>query len=181
MADIGQFLREYTDYQSTFKETSCDQRHKNREMVYLCHDQTQKVIDFDKLVQERYNGSKKPRTFDAVYVHKNIIFCVEFKNQTTADIKNTIVQEKLESGKDELETIFAELNISSSNYKFVYCVVYKNYKEQIERYKSGISKGAVLFDLQKYKKRHFVDEIFTNNVNFFTKEFKKQIKKELNC
>jgi len=181
MADIGQFLRHYTDYQSTFKETSCDDRHKDKEAIYLCHDETQTVINFDKLVEERYSGSKKPRTFDAIYVHENIIFCIEFKNQTTADIKNRIVQEKLESGKRELEELFAQLHIASKQYKYVYCVVYKNCYEEIQRYKSGVSKGAVLFCLQKYKEKHFVDEIFTDNVNFFTKAFQKQIKKELNC
>ena len=46
MADIGQFSRTYQSFQSTFKETSFDSDNTQ----YLCTDESQIIIDFDKLL-----------------------------------------------------------------------------------------------------------------------------------
>ncbi|RUM69328.1 MAG: hypothetical protein DSZ08_06640, partial [Sulfurovum sp.] len=61
--------------------------------------------------------------------------------------------------------------------KFIYCVVYKNDKS----YNYRIEKGVSRFGLNQYKESGLVDDIFTEDVGFFTKQFKKQFQKELTC
>jgi len=178
MADIGQFMQTYQSFQSTFKETSFDSD-KNEN---LCEDNTQKVINFDKIIEGQYpNSNVRPKSFDALYVYEDNIFCIEFKNQKPSQINNQDICQKLTEGKAELDTLLQRLNIQSNNYNFVYCVVYKKCIEARDRYKCGIDKGKILFGLEQYKNQGLVKEIFTQNVNFFTKQFKKQFQKELMC
>lgn len=178
MADINQFIHTYQSFKSTFKTTSFDS--DNGE--YLCNDERQKVINFDKLLEEKYpDSNSRPKSFDALYIHDNIIFCIEFKNQKPSQIINQSICEKLTDGKSELDTLLQALNIQVNDYDFVYCVAYKKCIEPRDRYKCGVGKGKVLFGLEKYKENALVKEIFTDNVDFFTKEFRKQFKKELVC
>jgi hypothetical protein len=178
MADISQFQKEYSQYQSTFKETSFDDNNK----VYLCRDKSQIVINFDKILESKYpDSNKRPKSFDALYVYKNLLFCIEFKNQKPSQIDNVDIQNKLLNGKEELVRLFQELNIQVSNYSFVYCVVYKKCIEPRDRYKCGIDKGRVLFGLEKYEEQGVVKKVYTQNVDFFTKEFRKNLNKELAC
>lgn len=178
MADIGQFSRTYQSFQSTFKETSFDSDNNQ----YLCTDESCKVINFDEIIEEKYPDSNtRPKSFDALYVYENIVFCIEFKNQKPSQIINQDIREKLTEGKTELDTLLQTLHIQSNNYNFVYCVAYKKCIEPRDRYKCGIEKGKVLFGLEQYKHQGLVKEIFTDNVDFFTKEFRKQFKKELAC
>ena len=178
MADIGHFIRVYQNFQSTFKETSFDSDNSQ----YLCNDESQNVVNFDKVLEKKYPDSNvRPKSFDALYVYKNIIFCIEFKNQKPSQIINQNICEKLTAGKAELDKLLQELNIQSSNYDFAYCVAYKKCIEPRDRYKCGIDKGKVLFGLEKHRNQGLVKEVFTENVDFFTKEFRKQTQKELMC
>jgi len=178
MADIGQFLQLYQSCQSTFKETSFDDNNQK----YLCTDESQAVINFDKLIEAIYpNSNGRPKSFDAVYVYMNKIFCIEFKNQKPSQIESADIREKLTAGKGELDTLLKSLNIQTNHYDFAYCVAYKKCTEPCDRYKCGIDKGKVLFGLEQYKQQGFIKEIFTENVEYFTKEFKKQFQKELAC
>lgn len=178
MADINQFLQSYQSSQSTFKKTSFDD--SNGE--YLCSDESQIVIDFDKIIRELYPDSyTRPKSFDALYVYENKIFCIEFKNQKPSKIDNQEVQNKLKDGKTELDKLLQSLNIQSRDYDFAYCIAYKKCIEPRDRYKCGVEKDKVLFGLESYKNRGFVKEVFTQNVDYFTKEFKKQFQKELMC
>jgi len=178
MADIGQFQKEYSQYRSTFKETSFDDNNE----IYLCNDESQNVINFDKILELKYpDSNKRPKSFDALYVYNNLLFCIEFKNQKPSQIDNREIQDKLLSGKDELVKLCQELNIQIAEYSFVYCVVYKKCIEPRDRYKCGIDKGRVLFGLEQYEEQGFVKKVYTQNVEFFTKEFRKNLKKELVC
>jgi len=178
MADIGQFLQSYQSHQSTFKKTSFDDSNQK----YLCTDTSQIVINFDELIEEIYPDSNiRPKSFDAIYIYKNKIFCIEFKNQKPSEINNQEVQGKLKDGINELMKLLRVLNIQTHKYDFAYCVVYKLCIEPKDRYKCGIDKGKILFGLEQYKKQGLVKEIFTENVKYFTKEFKKQFQKELAC
>jgi hypothetical protein len=178
MADMGKFVRHFDDCRSTFRETSFDS--SNRE--YLCSDESQEVINFDKLIESKYPDSNtRPKSFDAVYVHNELIFCIEFKNQKYSQINNVSIRQKLLEGKRELESIFASMNIAVREYDFVYCVAYRKSAEPMNRYKRGIEKDLIQFGLERYKDNGFVKEIFTNHVNFFTRQFKKQLRKELAC
>ena len=180
MADINQFQKEYVQYRSTFKETSFDDNNE----VYLCNDESQNVINFDKILEKKYpDSNKRPKSFDALYIYNDLLFCVEFKNQKPSQIAKSKedIQGKLLSGKSELIKLCQELNIQISDYSFVYCVVYKKCTEPRDRYKCGIDKGKVLFGLEKYEEQGLVKKVYTQNVDFFTKEFKKHLKKELIC
>jgi len=39
----------------------------------------------------------------------------------------------------------------------------------------------VLFGLEKYEEQGFVKKVYTQNVDFYTKQFKKNFQKELAC
>ena len=178
MADISQFMSTYNSFKSTFKETSFDSENTQ----YLCSDESSEVINFDKIVEDKYpDSNERPKSFDAIYVYENIIFCIEFKNQKPSQIINQNICEKLTEGKSELDTLLQRLNIQTNDYDFVYCVAYKKCIEARDRYKCGIEKGKILFQLEHYKYEGFVNEIFTDNVEFFTKQFTKQFQKELEC
>jgi len=178
MADISYFIRSYQSFQTTFKESSFDSDNSQ----YLCTDETQKVINFDALIENKYpNSNTRPKSFDALYVYGDNIFCIEFKNQKPSQIDNQDICKKLTEGKAQLGTLLQSLNIRSNNYNFIYCVVYKRCVEPRDRYKCGIEKGKILFGLEQYKQQGLVKEIFTDNIDFFTKQFKKQFKKELSC
>ena len=178
MADINLFLREYSSFNSTFKETSFDDNNN----IHLCKDESQEVINFDKILKSKYpDSNKRPKSFDAIYIYDDTIFCIEFKNQKPSYIDNSEIKDKLVNGKKELIKFLQNLNIQVRNYNITFCVVYKNCNEPFERYKCGIGKDRILFGLEEYKYNGFVNEIFTNNVSFYTKQFKKLTKKELVC
>ncbi len=178
MADISQFMKNYHDFNSTFKESSFD----SENCEYVCNDESQEVINFDKIIESKYpDSNSRPKSFDAMYRYNNIIFCIEFKNQKPSQIDNLSVQEKIIDGKAELDKLLQEFSIQIKDYDFVYCVAYKKCVEPRDRYKCGIDKGKILFGLEKYKQESLVKDIFTNNVEFFTKEFKKRLQKELEC
>ena len=178
MANIKLFLREYSSYKSSFKETSLDDNNN----IYLCNDTSQEVINFDKLIENLYpNSNIRPKSFDAIFIYEKLIFLVEFKNQKPSKIDNKEVQKKLEDGKIELLKLFTQLNIQKNDYNFIYCVAYKECKEPTSRYKCGVEKGKTQFGLEKFIESSFVKKVYTENVSFFTKEFKKKFEKELMC
>lgn len=177
MADFKIFVDKYNAFQSTFKACSLDDSHA----VYLCQDDSQAVINFDKIVENLYpDPYKRPKSFDALWENENRIYCIEFKNRKPAYIDNSDVQKKLTDGIDLLQKLFAELHIQKKDFEFYYCVIYQNCTEPIERYKCGIGKGAVSFGLDQYK-NVLVKDIFTNRVDFFTKAFQKNFQKDLHC
>lgn len=178
MADIGQFIQEYSSYKSTFKITSFDDENK----VNLCTDESQEVINFDQIISIKYpDSNKRPKSFDALYINSASIYCIEFKNQKPSSIDNNEIKGKLENGKNELNILLSALNISRDNYEFFYCVCYKNCTEPRDRYKCGVAKGAIQFDLEQYKEKGIVKEVYTNHVDFFTKQFQKRTSKSLQC
>jgi len=177
MADIRRFFEEYKKHKSTFKLTSFDS--ENRE--YLCLDETQEVLNFDELIEKIYpDSNKRPKSFDAIYFYKeeNTIYLVEFKNQNKPDKKE--IEDKLQKGKKELERIFANLNIQKRDYKFIFCLVYNKYVPKEERFKRGLFRATTFEYLNKYK-NNLIDDIFTEEVSFFTKLFREKTKKELEC
>jgi len=64
MSDVSVFSSRYNTFHSTFKETSLDSENN----YYLCTDESQTIIDFDKLLEDRYPDSNtRPNSFDAIY------------------------------------------------------------------------------------------------------------------
>lgn len=180
MAGIDQFLRLYSKHKTTFKETSYDDDNE----VSLCKDETQKVINFDEIIAEKFPDPQKsgrPKSFDAVYIYDRQIYCIEFKNQKYSDIASSDIREKFESGREELDAILQEIHIQKKDYDFIYCVCYKECIEPRERYKCGIAKGIPRFGLAFFKEQNIVKNVFTNNVTFFKEQLQKKLSLQLHC
>ena len=176
MANISQFIRKYQKFTSTFKITSFDS--ENNE--YLCTDESQEVINYDKIIEEKYpNSNTRPKTFDSIYIDKTNIYLVEFKNEKKPNKKE--IEDKLLAGKKELDRLFKDLNISKKEYQFIFCLAYNKYKPKHERFKQGLFKSTTFEFLHQHKNNGIIDDIYTEDVNFFTKQFKKQLQKELAC
>jgi len=177
MADIKQFLSYYDKYRSTFKETSFDDKNG----VYLCSDKTQRVINFDKVIADIYPNSKdyRPKTFDAIFIDENNIYCIEFKKEKKP--KKEEIEQKLVDGKKALDRLLGELNIQKKDYKFIFCLVYNIHKPQYSRYKRGILSYPIKTYLQSYKESGFIDAIFTEDIDFYKKIFQKKINIQLGC
>ncbi len=178
MADFNLFHKEYSSYISTFKETSFDSDNN----IYLCQDESIEIINFDKIIKNKYpNSYTRPQSFDAIYFDKSSknIYLVEFKNQKKPEKKE--VEGKLLDGKQEFDLLLNNLNISKSNYKFIFCLVYNKFKPKEERFKRGLFKSITFEFLKKYNENGFVNDIYTEDVEFFTKQFKKKTLRELKC
>jgi len=177
MADIGVFLKKYSKYQTTFKVTSYDDNNKE----HLCSDELNLNINFDEIIADIYPNSLeyRPKSFDSIYIYENILYCIEFKNEKKPDKDD--LEEKLVSGKKELDKLLAKLNIQKSDYKFVFCLVYNIYKPKYERHKRGVTSYSIKEYLQKHKESKLIDDIFTEDVEFFSKKFKEKTKQELEC
>ena len=85
------------------------------------------------------------------------------------------------SGKEELDTFLGDLNIPKSDYRFVFCLVYNKYVPKEERFKRGLHKSMRFEFLNQYKTKGFVSDVYAEDVEFFTKQFTKQLHKELAC
>jgi len=178
MADLKNFLKRYNLYISTFKLTSFDSENN----YYLCRDETKEVIDFDKIIAEKFTDSnKRPKSFDAIYIHENSLYCIEFKNQKPGKIDNEEIQGKLEEGKKELIHFLKESKIDIKKINFIYAVVYKECKSNFEKYKCGLVQSKIEFGLEKFKKSGFVKDVFTSDIAFFKRAFKLKMKEELAC
>jgi hypothetical protein len=173
MADLLSIIKkEYSAYCSTLKETSFDKENN----LFLCKDTTQIVYDFDAIVKALY-PKKQPSSYDALLINNQKVFCIEFKNQKPSKIDNKEIEEKLSNAQDILKSIFQSHNIPIKNYQFIFIVAYKNTHSQWRR---GIEKAAIQFNLEQYKGQFFND-IFTNDIDFFTNEYKKYFQKQLIC
>ena len=152
------------------RETSFDEKNE----IYLCQSDM-KVFDFDCIVKKLF-PKKQPASYDALIVNQKdkLVYCVEFKNQKPSEIDKSNIQKKLQNGKDILMDICKQNNVPRNLYRFVYCVVFK--AEQ-RGYRNGIKNSTIRFDLEQYKNKYF-DEIVTNDIVFFTKEFQKKFNDE---
>lgn len=177
MADINEFIKKYSKYSTSFKETSFDSENNKS----LCLDEQNENINFDEIIAEIYPNSfeYRPKSFDSIYVDGNNIYCIEFKNEANPNKKE--LEQKLVDGKRELDKIFMELNIQRKDYKYIFCLVYNKYKPREERFKRGMQSYLITMYLQKYKENKIIDDIFTEDVSFFTAQFKTKIGKELEC
>ncbi len=178
MADLNLFYKEYSSYISTFKETSLDSDNS----IYLCQDESIEIINFDKIIKNKYpNSYTRPQSFDAIYFDKSSknIYLVEFKNQKKPEKKE--VEGKLLDGKQEFISLLNDLKVPITEYNLIFCLVYNKFKPKHERHKRGLFKSITFEFLNQYKENGFIDDIYTEDVNFFTKQFKKKTSKELKC
>ena len=171
MADIVSiFKSKYKDYQDTLKKTSYD---KNSN-VYLCQDKSVTIYNFDKIAKDMY-PKKQPASYDALLFFDNTVYCIEFKNQKYSDIDRKQLKIKIKNSKDVLDEICKTNNINKKDYRFVFCVVYKNSET---RWRRGIEKNTIQFELESYIPKYY-DNIKTNDIQFFTNQFNKKYKKKI--
>ncbi|MCK9374367.1 MAG: hypothetical protein M0P91_14395 [Sulfuricurvum sp.] len=178
MADFNLFYREYNSFISTFKKTSFDSENN----FHLCKDTSVEVIDFDAIIENMYPDSNhRPKSFDSIYFDetKNHVYLIEFKNQKKPDKQE--IEKKLIDGKRELEVLLNRLSISKNSYEFIFCLVYNKFTPKEERYKRGLFKSTTFEFLNKHKETFFINDIYTEDVSFFTTQFKKKTAKDLQC
>lgn len=178
MTNIESILNEnFAESISTFKETSFD----DDKSEYLCTDTIQKVYNLDKIKDD---NCKKPHISspDTLLIINNKIYLIEFKNQEIRNVKSKIVKNKLRGGQVIMKKIFNKNKLDINKYTFNYCVAYNDskYEEYQKKTRRGITRNKIRFDLSQFKDKFF-NEIYTNDVRFFSKQFIKKTKKELIC
>ena len=161
---------QYTQCLKSLKETSEDSENQQ----HLCQS-SMEVYDFDCIVKKLY-PMKQPASYDALMVdeEKKLVYCIEFKNQRPSQINNANIKNKLTHGKEILDTICANENVTKKDYQFIYCVVHKPAQN---RYSNPLVDRETKFELKAYIGTHF-DKIVTNDIDFFKNEFKKEFNDE---
>ncbi len=161
----------YSGCLKTLQATSYDET--NHE--YLCNS-TVSVYDFDCLTRILC-PEKTPRSFDALLIIESCIYGIEFKNQSASNVEKDKLQEKLTDSQTTLKNLFDTLSISTQNYEFVFCVVYKKPKTtDYGRYKPYFKGTTHKFGLESKLKNLFkTNKVITNDIEFISKEFYKMI------
>lgn len=172
MADAASiFKAKFSDYISTLKETSFDDKNNH----YLCQDTARAVYNFDLIIKKLY-PNKQPASPDALLIHGKDIYLIEFKNQDCSNIDRESIREKIRKGKEAMDSIFLDSNINRASYNFIFCVAYKISQAKYRRF----GKKPLQFELKNLVGSYF-NEIYTNDVSFFATEYKKKFKNSLNC
>ncbi|CAC9954851.1 hypothetical protein [uncultured Gammaproteobacteria bacterium] len=180
----ARFQAKYQNYLANFKTLSYDSDNDE----HLCQDTTHKYYNFDEIVKAR-NPKCTPASPDALIFKDNKVYCVEFKNSFKRRVNTENIKKKLKDGHKILSKIFTELGFRLEDCELIFCVVYKGFdeseleKKEIERKKIHYrikDKRIAQFDLEQYKGKYF-DDIVTNNVDFFRKQFIKKINPTLPC
>ncbi len=170
MANLDEVLTtKYETSFSTLKNTS----HDSTNDIYMCQSKMQ-VIDFDHLTRELFT-QKHPASPDALWSDEDLknIYEIEFKNQEKSKVKNQNVQKKAKDGKNTLDKICSENSVPLEEYKLIYCVAYKSNPNKRE-YSSRYDESSIHFGLKSQEGMYF-DKVITNNIDFFTQEFKRSI------
>ncbi len=167
MAEFSYILKQkFLESFDTLKNTSYDKENS----VYMCQSELL-VVDFDKVTRV-LNPKKQPSSYDSLIVEEKEkkVFCVEFKNQKESDISNINLHKKVKNSENTFKQICLENNVNKGNYTFILCIVYKSTpsKYRYRRFKENI----IHFQLEQYKGNYF-DDIITNDILFFKKEFQK--------
>ncbi len=72
MSNLNKFSNRYRSYISTFKITSFDSENS----YFLCKDETQKVIDFDKILEDNTQIATKDLNLLMQFIYMKIIYIV---------------------------------------------------------------------------------------------------------
>ncbi|CAC9589177.1 hypothetical protein BPUTSESOX_1820 [uncultured Gammaproteobacteria bacterium] len=171
MSAEGKFQAKYSDCLENFKELSYDGINNES----LCQNTVYKYYNFDKIVKKEDNNSgRRPASPDALIFKGRTIYCVEFKNSFEESVREKSIQNKLKGGYHVLSGIFTELKLKITNYKLIFCVVYKVSKRNRKRRSTA---NSYSFSLKKYG----FNEVITNDVSFFRQQFIEKIGQNLSC
>jgi hypothetical protein len=168
MAELSYIFKQNFSYSfDTLKNTSYDKENK----IYLCNSNIS-VINFDKIAKKLY-PHKNPSSYDSLIIEENIkkVFFIEFKNQKRSDISRQNIHKKIKSSDDTLKDICKKHNVKKDNYSYTLCVVYKQTNSQYEYRR--FEKNIIHFEIEQYIPK-YCDNIITNDILFFKKEFKKK-------
>lgn len=147
MADLSELRKEFekVDKQAdennkvimTLKETSRGGKNKNE---FLCESiesvyNFEKYVDFKEKIEK--NSNFKGKRFDALYMHDNILYCIEFKIERCANINKQEIDEKFLDSFEILKYIFRELHLQIRDYTFNFYVVFKDFENFFARRKVG--------------------------------------------
>jgi len=168
MAELTYVFKEkYPDTFDTLKNTSYDKENN----LFMCKS-SMHVIDFDRVTKKLY-PVKQPSSYDALLIEEEIsnIFCIEFKNQKYANIKNQEIRKKVIDSTVTLQKIYKENDISKKRYTHKLCIVYKRDETQY-RYRR-FQENIVRFGLEDFIGRG-VDSVITNDILFFQREFQRK-------
>lgn len=163
-----------TGYESTFKETSLDDR-GGQTCNYLCKDTTKEVFNFDKYVKDT-NSSPLPSSPDAIYVENNKVYFVEFKNSPLRNINEDNIKKKFNSGTQILKVLLCDF--LQSEVEFIFCVVYKSQYQYTYFNPIHIINNISKFGLESENSNNdsFYSKIITQDVDFYKRSFS-----ELSC
>ena len=101
-----------------------------------------------------------------------------------SDIDNSNIQGKLINSQSVIEDFCLKNHINKSDYKFIYCVVFKPFNSPYKAnrlFKARVAGNEIMFNLEQYK-GVFFDEILTNDKDFFERNYNRIISRgNLNC
>ena len=173
--EVKNYLREvFKEYKSTFHQTSFDKNNK----IYLCEESNLEVFNFDSYIKHDKKGENLPASPDAIYLNRKKVYSVEFKNAPFENIKNKVIINKFISGTNILKDLLKQFNLDGM--QFIFCVVYKPANAKVQFFDSShIESNIIRFGLEEENKKldSFYAHIITEDVNFY----KKQFQKELTC
>ena len=174
----SKFAAKYNDYLADFKTMSADTEHPNK--APLCSDTHHKYYNFDAIVQATYSNNQ-PASVDTIVIKNNTIYCVEFKNLTKIKVNKykENIKQKLIGSEQALTKIFKNLDENCQNFKFIFCVVFKSHPNRYD-YAGSIENKGIYFDLAQFKGKYYND-IITQGVDFFRRQFIKKIDQNLPC
>lgn len=168
----SKFRDKYSQYLDNFKELSYDSTKDES----LCQDTIHQYHNFDKITKD-INHQLNPASPDTVIFKDKTIYCVEFKNSFKR-IKAKIIKKKLKDGHQVLSGIIEQLGFDIKDYHLVFCVVYTNPKQpQDDKWQEVHNREEsqkIRFEIKQHLGKYF-DEIYTNNVDFFRKQFTQKI------
>ena len=170
MAELSYVLKQ--DYINSFDSLK-NISHDYENNTYMCQS-NMKVINFDHLTKE-LNPIKQPSSYDGLLINESLkkVYCIEFKNQTTAQIDNQKLHKKIKDSNNTIQSVCKTHNVAFREYKLILCIVYKSslIKHRYHRFKENI----IHFGLDIYRDQYF-NEIITNDIEFFKKEFNTKYK-----
>ena len=165
MAEFSYVLKkDYTNSFDSLKNIS----HDTENNIYMCQSDM-RVVNFDHLTRE-LNPVKQPSSYDGLLINESLkkVYCIEFKNQITAQIDNQKLHKKVEDSSNTIQSVCKAHNVAFKEYKLILCIVYKSnpIKHKYHRFKENI----IHFGLDIYRDQYF-NEVITNDIEFFKKEF----------
>jgi len=166
MAEFFYCLKnEWGNYFNTLKNISYDKEKKE----YMCNCSTLR-FDFDMFTENEFSHPI-PSSVDTIMVNENekIIYLIEFKNQTCANIDNNEVRKKVHDSLNNLPVLIKNCNVNIKEYDLIVGIVYNDKK--VYTYRNRICSSAIQFGLGYFKEQKRIKNAVTKDIEWFKKEY----------